>query len=51
MMSTTTAYFSSVAMMIVDIRSPRETEMVDGHLVEGEEKFVLLTCTCLPKVD
>jgi len=38
-LSTTTAYFSSVAMMAVDVTSEREmTMMMDGRIEVGEEK-------------
>lgn len=37
--STTTAYFSSVAMMAVDVASPREMTMdAHGNMTMGEEK-------------
>ncbi|CED82262.1 Cation transport ATPase [Phaffia rhodozyma] len=41
-MSTTTAYFSSLAMMIVDITTPRQMKMIDGHMVESEERMMTL---------
>ena len=37
-LSTTTAYFSSVAMMAVDVTSEREMMMMDGRMEVGEEK-------------
>lgn len=37
-LSTTTAYFSSVAMMAVDVTSPRDMMMMDGMMEVGEEK-------------